>query len=96
MRVEVIYVEPARQLVHQAEVAPDTTAAEVLDEACATTAFAGINWREHAIGIFGEVCEPERRLVPGDRVEIYRPLVMDAKEARRRRAQEQQQQQQQD
>ena len=89
MQVEVVYALPARQLVHRAEVKPGTTAAEVLDEACATTAFAGVDWRDHAIGVFGQVCEPERRLDDGDRVEIYRPLTADAKSARRRRAAEQ-------
>ncbi len=89
MRVEVIYAEPERQLVHRTDVAADTTAGQVLDEACATTAFAGIDWREHVIGVFGVVCEPTRPLTEGDRVEIYRPLLEDAKSARRRRATQQ-------
>ena len=89
MRVEVIYATPERQLVHRTDVDDGATAAEVLDEACATTAFAGLRWREHAIGVFGETCRPETLLKPGDRVEIYRPLVADAKTARRRRAAEQ-------
>ncbi len=89
MQVEVIYASPDRQLVHRTEVSEGVTAGQVLDEACATTAFAGVNWRDHAIGIFGQVCEPDRPLAPGDRVEIYRPLLADAKTARRRRAAEQ-------
>ena len=40
----------------------------------------------HAFGIFGKRVELDRRLNDGDRVEIYRPLVLDPKEARRRRA----------
>ncbi len=89
MRVEVVYAAPGQQLVHRTDVSAGATVAEVLDEACATTAFAGVNWREHAIGVFGQVCEPDRELAPGDRVEIYRPLTADAKSARRRRAAEQ-------
>ena len=38
------------------------------------------------IGIFGKLVEPGTRLADGDRVEIYRPLALDPKEARRRRA----------
>lgn len=38
------------------------------------------------IGIFGRVVDPATRLADGDRVEIYRPLELDPKEARRRRA----------
>jgi hypothetical protein len=38
------------------------------------------------IGIFGQRCPPETVLRDGDRVEVYRALDMDPKEARRRRA----------
>lgn len=39
-----------------------------------------------AVGIFGKRVGLETKLADGDRVEIYRPLAMDPKEARRRRA----------
>jgi len=38
------------------------------------------------VGIFGKVVEEDTQLTDGDRVEIYRPLAADPKEARRRRA----------
>lgn len=37
-------------------------------------------------GVFGRVAAPDTPLRDGDRVEIYRPLALDPKEARRRRA----------
>ena len=37
-------------------------------------------------GVFGRVVPATTRLEDGDRVEIYRPLAIDPKEARRRRA----------
>jgi putative ubiquitin-RnfH superfamily antitoxin RatB of RatAB toxin-antitoxin module len=37
-------------------------------------------------GIFGQLCLPEQTLKEGDRIELYRPLLIDPKEARRRRA----------
>jgi putative ubiquitin-RnfH superfamily antitoxin RatB of RatAB toxin-antitoxin module len=39
-----------------------------------------------AVGIFGRVVKADVVLLAGDRVEIYRPLIADPKEARRRRA----------
>ena len=39
-----------------------------------------------AVGIFGKRVSLETALHDGDRVEIYRPLAIDPKEARRRRA----------
>ena len=45
-----------------------------------------IPWEEAAVGIFGEACE--RGVIPreGDRIELYRPLRKDPKQARRERA----------
>ena len=37
-------------------------------------------------GIFGRRCDPDRPLRDGDRIELYRPLIADPKEARRERA----------
>lgn len=38
------------------------------------------------VGIFGKRVTMDARLADGDRVEIYRPLKLDPKEARRKRA----------
>lgn len=38
------------------------------------------------VGIFGVVCASDAVLRAGDRVEIYRPLPVDPKQARRQRA----------
>ena len=38
------------------------------------------------LGVFGRVLPPQALLQDGDRVEIYRPLIADPKEARRARA----------
>jgi putative ubiquitin-RnfH superfamily antitoxin RatB of RatAB toxin-antitoxin module len=43
-------------------------------------------FQEQRVGIFGQRVALDHRLSPGDRVEIYRPLEVDPKEARRRRA----------
>lgn len=42
--------------------------------------------QELNIGIFSEKVKLEHRLKPGDRIEIYRPLKINPKEARRIRA----------
>ncbi len=38
------------------------------------------------LGVFGKVVAGGHRLSDGERVEIYRPLALDPREARRRRA----------
>ena len=38
------------------------------------------------IGVNGKLCSPDSSVRDGDRIEIYRSLLADPKEARRRRA----------
>lgn len=38
------------------------------------------------VGIYGKLVEPGQQLRDGDRIELYRPLLIDPKQARRERA----------
>lgn len=49
-------------------------------------ALAASGLEGHACGIFGKRVTLDRKLAEGDRVEVYRPLALDPKEARRQRA----------
>jgi uncharacterized protein len=53
--------------------------------------FSEIDWANAVLGIFGKVIErPEQTVLrQGDRIEIYRPLMIDPKAMRRQRAQSQ-------
>jgi putative ubiquitin-RnfH superfamily antitoxin RatB of RatAB toxin-antitoxin module len=70
------------------------TAADALREARSVLEATGLRfsleeerwWADAPIGIFGEICARDRRLEAGDRVELYRPLAVDPKSARRARA----------
>lgn len=46
-----------------------------------------IDWTGAAVGIHGEIRDRAALLHGGDRLEIYRPLLLDPKESRRERAQ---------
>ena len=64
--------------------------ANVLDAIRASGAMTGVGAVDvstQAVGIWGRTVALDAPLAEGDRVEIYRPLRMDPKEARRRRAQ---------
>jgi putative ubiquitin-RnfH superfamily antitoxin RatB of RatAB toxin-antitoxin module len=73
------------------EVAVELAAgARVLDAIRASGATDGsdaVDISTQAVGIWGRSVDLDAELAEGDRVEIYRPLQMDPKEARRRRAQ---------
>ena len=65
---------------------PGATAGEALRESGLLERFADCGLEQQALGIWGRACRAETPLRSGDRVELYRPLAMDPKEARRLRA----------
>ena len=84
--VEVVYALPGNQLLVELSVVPGTTAREAIARSGILARFPQIDPDRQRIGIFGRVVKADAVLQAGDRVEIYRPLIADPKEARRRRA----------
>ena len=88
IRVEVAYALPERQEIVQLEVAEGTTALEAASLSGLCERFPGLTIDRHTqLGVFGTVVSSTRLLRDGERVEIYRPLIADPKDARRARAQ---------
>lgn len=87
MRVEVAYARPDDQRLIALEVAPGTTAADAVRASGLPAELPETDPATAPLGIFSQPCAPDCVLRPGDRVEIYRPLRVDPKEARRLRAQ---------
>lgn len=84
--VEVAYAEPHDQAVVSLKVPAGTSATEAVRRSGLLDRFPGIDLRKNSLGVFGVPVSPCAPLAPGDRVEIYRPLQVDPKEARRLRA----------
>ena len=85
--VEVACAKADQQTLLQVQVPIGTTAGQAINVSGILEYFPEINWKNTGIGIFGKACKPEQILNAGDRVEIYRPLLMDPKQQRRQRAQ---------
>ena len=86
IRVEVAYAGPGRAILKTLNLAPGSTIGEAI-RACGLLAECPeINLERNRVGIFGRLARLDAPLRNGDRVEIYRPLIADPKEARRRRA----------
>jgi uncharacterized protein len=83
IEVEVAYALPERQLILKLEVPQGTTAIEAVRLSGIEEQFPEIELGKNRLGVFGKLCKPERTLQPGDRVEIYRPLIVDPRAARR-------------
>lgn len=86
IKVEVAYAKPEQQIIVNVEVAADATAEQAILASGILKQFPEIDLEQTEIGIFSKVCKLDHRLFPGDRVEIYRPLLLDPKEQRRQRA----------
>ncbi|TDJ29206.1 MAG: RnfH family protein [Gammaproteobacteria bacterium] len=86
MKVEVVYALPGAQTVHRISLASGATVADALRAVSEIPPFAELLLEERPVGVFGERVDVDRLLLDGDRVEIYRKLAVDPKEARRLRA----------
>jgi len=84
--VEVIYALPAQQKRIQIKVAPGTTCIEAVKQSEIAAFFPEIDLENVKLGIFSRLVKHHEVLVPGQRVEIYRPLIADPKDVRRKRA----------
>lgn len=88
VQVEVVYALPHQQKVIAVQVPAQSTLFDAIILSKITTYFPEINIENASIGVFSKVEKtPKLRLVQqGDRIEIYRPLLIDPKEARKNRA----------
>lgn len=86
--VEVAYALPHEQKVVALQVEDDCTAYEAVIRSRMAEIYPQIDPANDPMGIFGRaIRDPKREILKaGDRVEIYRPLIADPKEARARRA----------
>lgn len=86
IRVEVAYATPSRQSLIDVQVPKGATVREAIVSSGILEAFPDIDLDTAVTGIFSERVGLETMLSAGDRIEIYRPLEKDPKEARRERA----------
>jgi putative ubiquitin-RnfH superfamily antitoxin RatB of RatAB toxin-antitoxin module len=86
MRVSVLY-SPAPREVREwiGDVPANATLAMALQASGIEREFPGIDWRSADLGIWGRKASIDQPLREHDRVEVYRPLVVDPKVARRER-----------
>lgn len=84
--VEIVHAAVGRQLLRAVEVPSGSTVQQALLISGMASEFPELDLANCPVGIFGKVVTVERLLEPGDRIEIYRPLLADPKEVRRLRA----------
>ena len=85
--IEVAYAAARSQTILRLRVKNGTTVGEAIKRSGMLEQFPEIDLVLNKVGIFGKLARTDTMLRDRDRVEIYRALIADPKEARRRRAQ---------
>jgi uncharacterized protein len=84
--VEVVYALPGDQDAVELLVAPGTTLAQAVAASGVLARHPELRSSALRLGVHGSERGPRSVVRARDRIEIYRPLQVDPKEARRRRA----------
>ena len=90
MKIQVVHATPDQQSIVELDVPDGTTVFEAAVQSGLANQFPDIDLDTIPMGIFGvRVKTATTILHPGDRVELYRSLLVDPKESRRTRAESQ-------
>lgn len=85
-QIELVYINPPTQHVQHLNVTAGDTIEKVIKDSGVLSKFPELDFTVNKIGIYNKLVDLEYLLQEGDRLEIYRPLKIDPKEARRKRA----------
>lgn len=86
MIVEVAYALPEKQKIITVNVPVGCTLLEAVKCSKIVDYFPQIDLDNDKMGLFGKAASKDQVLKANDRVEIYRPLLIDPKEVRKKRA----------
>jgi putative ubiquitin-RnfH superfamily antitoxin RatB of RatAB toxin-antitoxin module len=86
MKVELAYAKPDEQYLVTLVLQPGATIEVAIIHSGILAIFPEIDLNRQRVGIFGKVTAITTLIKDGDRIEIYRPLIVDPKDARRARA----------
>jgi putative ubiquitin-RnfH superfamily antitoxin RatB of RatAB toxin-antitoxin module len=83
MQVEIVFALPDRQVLRALDVPDGATVADVIASSTLASEFPETNLEDLQAGVWGRLVGRDHVVAEGDRVELYRPLEMDPKDARR-------------
>ncbi len=84
--IEVVFATPDSQVLVSVSLPREATVADAIEASGLKSRFPAHDLDLCTAGVWGSVVQRDRRLRSGDRVELYRPLEIDPREARRRLA----------
>ena len=81
--IEVVYATPEKQELIKLQMPLSATARSAALASALDVQFPGLQLENCPLGIFGKQVDDAHMLRSGDRVEIYRPLINEPRDARR-------------
>jgi len=84
--VELAFATPDRQVLREVTVGAGASVADVLEAGSLAAEFPGLTLDNCQAGVWGRPVDRDHKVADKDRVELYRPLGIDPREARRRLA----------
>jgi uncharacterized protein len=88
INIEVCFALAEKQVIVELQLEAGSTVVDAIRASKIMAQFPHIDLSKNRVGVFGKLAKLEAPLREGDRVEIYRALTVDPKEARRKRAAE--------
>lgn len=83
LHVEVVYALPERQELIPLVVEAGTTVQQAIDKSLLAELFPERDFERCRVGIWGHIVDREQPVRHGDRIELYRELLIDPRDARR-------------
>lgn len=86
INIEVVYASPTKNRIVKLQLDSNATVLDAINASNLLAEFPEIDLNQNKVGIFSKRAELTTQLTAGDRVEIYRSLLIDPKQARLLRA----------
>jgi len=86
MQVEVVFALAEKQVLLLVELPAGATVGDAIDRSGLARQFPDCDLRGLQAGVWGNPADSDPPVRDGDRVELYRPLAMDPRDARRLKA----------
>ncbi len=83
--IEIVYASALRSASKAVQLVEGATICDALAAVASDPQFLGVDLANSAVGVFGKLARRDQILQDGDRVELYRPLLQEPKDARRKR-----------
>ncbi len=77
MQIAVAYSDTIQQAWLRIEVPEDCNVEQAIIKSGILRQFPEIDLTEQKVGVFGRLVKLDAALAPGDRIEIYRPIIAD-------------------